>query len=200
VTDREKMSKSAGGFTTVDTLIERGYDPLAFRYLCLGAHYRQQLGFTFEALDGAAHALERLRRLTLELKGQAGLGGVPTACPPATRLPLTHPRLAEFRAALADDLNAPQALAMVWTMLKDPAAAGEKLALLYEFDRVLGLGLEALEADRAETPAEVVALVEQRAAARKARDWAEADRCRDAITALGYALKDTPEGPVVTKA
>ncbi len=191
VTDSAKMSKSSGEFTTIDTLIERGYDPLAYRYLCLGGHYRQQLGFSYEALDGAANGLESLRRIVLNLKQKAGAPTAPAA---------DHPRLREFQGHLADDLNMPRALATVWTTLKEPIPDSEKLGLVYAFDAIMGLDLDALEEkERAgEVPSEVMERVAKRAEARNARDWAEADRLRDEIAALGYTVKDTPDGAQVS--
>jgi cysteinyl-tRNA synthetase len=191
VTYSERMSKSSGEFTTVDTLIAKGYDPLAYRYLCLGAAYRQQLGFSYEALDGAANALDRLRRSVLALKEEAG-GKVAPVAP-------DHPRLVEFLTHLADDLNMPRALSVVWGVLKDDRPAAEKLGLLYKFDEVMALGLESYRPAAQEIPAEVTALAERRAQVRKAKDWKESDRLRDEIAALGYIVKDTPEGPDLTK-
>ena len=192
VTDKAKMSKSAGGFTTVDTLIEKGYDPLAFRYLCLQAHYRQQLAFSFDALDGAANSLDRLRRSMMALREESG----GKATPPAD----DHSRLVEFQGFLADDLNLPRALAVLWNVLnKDEAPAAEKLGLLYRFDEVLGLGLQDYEPSAEEVPTEILEMVEQRQAARKAKDFAEADRLRDAVLDAGYDIKDTADGPVVTR-
>ena len=190
VTDKEKMSKSKGGFTTVDTLVENGYDPLAFRYLCLGAHYRQQLAFSYEALDAAAAGLDRLRRQIAALRD---------AFEPHP-LPADHPRLKEFTTSLADDLNVPRALATAWTVLRDDSLPGaEKLALIYEFDNVLGLGLKEYSPARDEIPEDVMDLVRKRGDARSAKNWAEADRLRSEIAARGYIIKDTAGGPVVTK-
>lgn len=191
VTDEAKMSKSSGEFTTVDTLIEKGYDPLAYRYLCLGAHYRQQLGFSYEALDGAANSLDSLRSSVLALKAEAA-GSVGEIADDSARL-------LEFQSHVAADLNMPRALAVAWGVLKDDASAADKLALLYEFDKVLGLGLEALQPEQVDVPDDVAALVEQRSTARANKDWAESDRLRDEIAALGYAVKDTAGGAEVTR-
>ncbi|MBN1867779.1 cysteine--tRNA ligase [Candidatus Sumerlaeota bacterium] len=191
VMGEEKMSKSKGGFVTVDTLVERGYDPLALRYFCLQAHYRQQLGFSYDALDGAATALSRLRENVLALRKETG--GT------AAELGDDHPALAEFQAYLADDLNVPRAMSVVWNTLRSDRAAAEKLALVYRFDNVLGLGLEDYEPPREEIPEQVAALVEERLAARKAKDWATADALRKRLADMGYALKDTAEGTTVTK-
>ncbi|OPZ20869.1 MAG: Cysteine--tRNA ligase [candidate division BRC1 bacterium ADurb.BinA364] len=186
---KEKMSKSLGNYAILATLEEKGYDPLAFRYLCLGASYRQKLGFTYEALDAAATALERLRRAVAALR-EAGRPSLIAA---------DHPRLAEFQEALCDDLNVSRALSVVWAVLKSEAPEAEQLGLLYEFDKVLGLGLKDYAPKQETAPGEVLALVSRRADARRARDFAEADRLRDAIQALGWAVKDTPEGAEVSR-
>ena len=115
------------------------------------------------------------------------------------RLEPDHPRLREFRDFLADDLNVPRAVSVVWNVLREDMAGTDKLALLYAFDRVLGLGLEALESDREEVPENVVELARQRTEARNAKNWPEADRLRDLILAEGYSVKDTSEGPIVSK-
>ena len=198
ITESEKMSKSKGEFTTMDTLVANGYDPLAFRYLCLGAHYRQQLGFTYEALDGAANGLERLRKAALALKEEAGAGA--GEVDEMDAVDGEQPRLREFRDFLSDDLNMPRALAVVWTALKDDTPAAQKLALLRRFDEAMGLGLDSWTPKEEEIPAQVMALVEKRAAARKAKNFVESDRLRAEIAGMGYAVKDTPQGAVVTRA
>jgi len=202
--DKEKMAKSAGGFLTVDTLIEKGYDPLAYRYLCLGAHYRQQLGFSFEALDSAAAGLDRLRRAVFALKQEAGGAFKPGALSdPSNRSDRSdrsdNPWLSEFRSHLFDDLNAPRALAVVWAVMKDDLPSPQKLALIHEFDKALGLGLETWTPPKEVIPQEILRLAEARAAARKAKNFAESDRLRDVIAAQGYDVKDTASGPEITK-
>ncbi|MCX7049144.1 MAG: cysteine--tRNA ligase [Candidatus Sumerlaeota bacterium] len=202
-----KMSKSSGNFITVDTLVAHGYDPLAYRYLCLGAHYRQQLGFSYEALDGAANGLNSLRRAVLAIKKEAKgiddlrLTNDDSKRPsPESRTPSHESaRLREFQNFLADDLNVPRALSVVWASLKDEMPPSKKMALVYRFDDVLGLGFKELEERKEEIPAEVMRLVEERAAVRKAKDWAASDRIRDQIAALGYNVKDTPQGAEIAK-
>jgi cysteinyl-tRNA synthetase len=109
----------------------------------------------------------------------------------------TEPLRAEFREAIADDLNVPQALAAVWTAVKEGGRLQDRAAwdLVLDFDRVLGLGLEKLSRETAAVPAEVARLVEERQAARKAKDWAESDRLRDRVLELGFVVEDSKDGP-----
>ena len=175
-----KMAKSAGEFLRVQALVDRGYDPLAFRYLCLTGHYRSQLNFTFEALDAAATGLTRMRQ---------GFHALPhdAAAPDAALL-------ARFTAEINDDLNLPRALAVAWEALRGNHALAVKRATLATMDDVLGLGLAAWVPQEASAPPEVQALADARAAARAARNWAEADRLRDAIQAAGWAMEDRADG------
>ena len=187
-----KMSKSGGTFVTLQTLIDKGYDPLAYRYLCLGAHYRTQLEFSYESLDSAAKSLKNLRQLAWQAKTQT------------TSLPLASEKVhacnEKLTAAMEDDLNAPRALAVVWEVLKSDLSAAEKLAFVEFADSILALDLlRGPEEEKVEIPAEVISLVEQRAAARKSKDWQKSDQLRDQIAALGYVVKDTPQGPQITK-
>jgi cysteinyl-tRNA synthetase len=175
-----KMAKSAGEFLRLKSLTDRGYDPLAYRYLCLTAHYRSQLNFTFDALDAAATALERMRR---------GFHGLPAGGTADARY------LDRFTIEINDDLNIPKALAIAWELLRgdrvDPAAAKATLAA---FDRVFGLGLEAWQPKQETIPEVVRALAAARAAARAAKQWAEADRLRAELRAAGWEVEDEPDG------
>ena len=186
--DERRMSKSSGEFLVVGDLAERGFDPLAFRYLCLTASYRVPLTFSWKAMEGAADSLRRLRENARRLSAEThDVAGDP---PPAG--------LGErFRAAIADDLNLPGALAVTWETLHEAnratqvAAKRGLLDLALDFDRVLGLRLDDDEA----LPAGVAALVQQREAARAARDWYNADALRESIRQRGYEVEDTPSGP-----
>jgi cysteinyl-tRNA synthetase len=178
--DTGRMGKSLGNFLRLQTLIDEGYDPLAWRYFCLGAHYRSKVNFNWEALDGAATALQRLRTAAHEW----GLPGQPDGA-----------FLAEFTAQVNDDLNLPRALAVMWDLSKSNLPAAVKKATLLQFDRVLGLGLEAWRPAVSVAPSDVLALVEQRQQARRAKRWAEADALRAQIEAHGFEIEDTPQGP-----
>jgi len=181
-----RMSKSSGEFLKLDLLVEKGYDPLAYRYFCLNAHYRQQLAFTWESLDAAANAYRNLKRAVLDLRRD---GAEPAAPDEAL--------LAPFRQAVEDDLNMPRALAAFWAALKnaDGAPPPAVHATLLEMDRVLGLGVaemheEALAVDEAE----IDRLIAERAAAKKAKNFARADEIRNRLQADGIELMDTPQG------
>lgn len=186
----EKMSKSKGNVTTLNDLIERGIDPLAFRYFFLQAHYRQQQSFTDEAIQAAAKGFKRLQKIAAELESVEGEGDAE----------IQAPYYARFRDALADDLNAPRAMAVVWDVARSDALADvDRRDLLRRFEPVLGLKLgEAAEAgaeDEWESDPRIDALVEERTAARAAKDWAAADRIRDVLAAEGIEIVDSPEGP-----
>jgi cysteinyl-tRNA synthetase len=182
----EKISKSTGGSVlNLDELIAKGFEPLAFRYFALGGHYRQQLTFSDEAMRGAQAAWRRLVRHAAELRGDASHGGAVEA--EALR--------ARFREALADDLNAPRALAVTWEVVRSDALGGrEKWSLLREFDAVLALGLAEAKPQVQETDAKIDALVAERDAARAAKDWKRADELRAELRALGIELVDSPQG------
>jgi cysteinyl-tRNA synthetase len=176
-----KMAKSAGEFLRVDSLVERGYDPLAFRYLCLTGHYRGQLNFTWDALDAAAVALDRMRA------GLHALAGAGDAEP-------DPPAMERFTAEINDDLNLPRALAVAWDVLRGDLPPAVKRATLAAFDRVFGLGLATWTPKLEAAPDEVRALADARAAARKAKDWTEADRLRGLLHAAGWEMEDRPDG------
>ncbi len=186
--DLGKMSKSAGGFLTVGTLKEKGYDPLAYRYFCFSAHYRRQLEFTWESLDTAGRNLEALRGIVAKLKDE----------------PRTPPTDADkddgfkefyeqFRDALADDLNMPQALAVLWGVLRSAYGADKKLAFALEADKVLGLDLDRAPAEETLSP-ELTTLVEERRQARKNKDFKRSDELRKELLEKGVLVEDTPKG------
>ncbi|MFZ0547496.1 MAG: cysteine--tRNA ligase [Candidatus Promineifilaceae bacterium] len=178
-----KMAKSAGGFLRLQTLIDRGIDPLAYRYFCLNASYRVKLNFNWESLDGAASALQRLRTAVYEW-GQPGT--------------VDEDYLDRFVENINDDLNMPRALAITWELVKSDLPASTKKATILEFDRILGLRLGEWEPVEEEIPAEIMELAQQRQQARAEKRWADADALRDQITAEGYTIEDTPEGPRIS--
>ena len=190
-----KMSKSGGTFVTLQTLRDKGYDPLDYRYLCLTAHYRTQLEFTYESLDSARKSLQALRRETAQIAAAAQKQ-------PAVVTDRAAQAKAKFQAAMEDDLNAPKALAVVWEAARgaelNPA---EKVEFLKFADGILALDLfRAPEKKPQALPAEIEALVQQRAAARAAKDYQKSDELRAQLAAAGYAVKDTPQGQQVEKA
>lgn len=185
IVEGRKMSKSLDNLYTAQDLIEKGYDPIVFRYLCLGAHYRTKLNFTWEALEGARNALRKLfeqaRRLS---KPQVG-------CADYER---------EFLEAVFHDLNTPRALAVMWRMLDNPElpSAGKARSLLF-FDRILGLRLENYVAQSEEIPEAVSQLIKDREAARQAKDWSRADALREEIAQRGFIVEDGPDGTRVSQ-
>jgi cysteinyl-tRNA synthetase len=183
--DEGKMSKSDGDFLRLQVLIDKGCDPLAYRMLCLSAHYRTRLNFTWEALDGAATALNRLRTAYYEW-GEPGT--------------VDETFMDKFVAQINDDLNLPRAMAVTWELVRSDLPPTTKKATLLEFDRVLGLGLAQWQpAAQTAVPDEVMALVAQRQSVRIEKRWAEADTLRAQIRALGYEVEDTAAGPVVKR-
>ena len=194
-----KMSKSLGNFYTLRDLLEKGYTGREVRWVLIGTHYRKKLNFSLGALDQARETLNRFGVFFARMKGidQAGDGGEVRELLDRTG--------AQFRAAIADDLNSAGAAAALFTLVRDSnrladegtlSAAGAKeiLEQCRDFDRIFGC-LAVDEAPAAEAiPAEVTALAEERAQARKNKNWAESDRLRDAIKAAGYAVEDAPGG------
>ena len=142
--DQQKMAKSTGSFIRLQTLIDLGYDPLAYRMFCLSAIYRQKLNFTWDGLDGAGKSLDRLRNACYEW-------GDPTR--PDEQM------LEKFTQQINDDLNMPRALAVTWELVRSDLPAGVKKATLLEFDRVLGFDLASWQPKEEEIPAEVLDLV-----------------------------------------
>jgi len=185
--DSAKMAKADGEFLQVQSLVNRGYDPLAFRYLCLTAHYRTQMSFTWDALAGAATALDRMRVAFHAL--------------PVDAKALPDPGFVDrITDELNNDLNVPRALAIAWHLLRgdtvDPRGARATLA---KFDDVLGLGLAEWRPHVDEAPEQIRALAESRAEARKNRHWAEADRLRAELAASGWVMEDRPDGYLLKK-
>lgn len=184
-----KMSKSLGNTYTIAELRERGFDPLDFRYFCLNTHYRKKLNFTFESLEGAKVSRSRLNELLASHK--------------VARAHVAAEKLAEYKAqfdaAIADDINVPLALGVLWTMIKDEVKSADVYQVALEFDRVLGLDLDKVslsqpQQDVIDVPSEVKQLAQQRLEAKRNKDYATADQLRAQVSALGYEIIDTKEG------
>ena len=189
---RGKMSKSKGGFLTVSLLEEKGYDPLVYRLFCLQSHYRKPLTFSFETLDNAAQAYQKLtaRIGALSKEGQPDLEAA-------------KPFQEKFKEALGNDLNTSLGLTVLYDVLKADLTDATKRYLVGDFDQVLSLDL-LKAAEKAQKPAgkelsaqetaEIEALIAKRAEARKNKDWATADAIRDELAARHVVMKDTANG------
>jgi cysteinyl-tRNA synthetase len=182
--DESRMGKSMGNFLRVQTLIDRGYDPMAYRFFCLSANYRAKLNFTWEGMDGAATSLDRLRSSVYEW-GEPGL--------------VDEAYVEKFADQVNDDLNMPRALAVVWELVKSELPPSAKKATILVFDRVLGLRLGEWQPAEEIIPGEILAMVEQRQFARKEKRWKDADTLRERVTGAGFEIEDTPEGPRVKR-
>jgi len=176
-----KISKSTGGLLNLGDLVDQGFAPLSYRYFLLGAVYRQPINYSPESMEAAANAHRRLLRRVAEL----------ASAPQGAEPPAEY--VARFDEAMADDLNTPQALAVLWDVVKSDLEPAAKRALLLNFDEVLGLGLSAPEATE-EVDERIDSLIAQREAARANRDFAGADAIRDALAAEGIVLEDGPDG------
>jgi len=179
----KKMAKSEGNFITLQDIVQRGYDPLAFRYLALTSHYRSSLNFTWPGLKGIQKALMFLREKVLSWGSDHST--------PDEKL------VKEFRVRINNDLNTPQAIALLWEVVDSSLAPEKKRATLLKLDRVLSLGL--IGSSAGEVPEEVVALVQERESLRKKEEWKESDRLRQEILKRGYEVRDTPVGPKVVR-
>ena len=186
--DGGKMSKSLKNTYTVTELEQKGYGAMAFRYFCLNTHYRKKLNFTFEGMDAAKTAYNRLLAAVHAHKGGANNDD---------QIVNKYDEL--FTEAVNDDINIPLGLGVLWNMLKEkPSQAIYDLAM--KFDKVLGLKLDTPPApEKVDAPEEVTALCEQRLAARKNKDWAQSDVLRDKIAELGYQVIDKKDGYDIKK-
>lgn len=180
----KKMGKSLGNIVEFDTLVQKEFDPLAFRYLCLTTQYRGELNFTWAGLEAAAIALEKLydELSTWDAPGKIGCAEYEN----------------KFEELISDDLNLPEAVALLWKLVKDQRMpTNARMKTLLQMDRVLGLKLAEVEA--VEVPEEVRELVQEREHARREENWTLADERRDRIQQLGFSVEDTAKGPVVKK-
>ena len=195
-TNSGKMSKSKGEFLTVSLLEQKGYNPLVYRFFCLQSHYRKSLVFSYENLDNAAVAYNKIIA-----KIASYLGDEETEVDKDAYDKL----MSGFVSALDNDLNTSLAITALYDVLKADTSAKTKLELILEFDKVLGLGLiseaQKLSDKNSEEdiPEEIAQLLEQRKEARKNKDFALADSIRDRISEMGYIVEETRQGTKVTK-
>ncbi|MBR7140003.1 MAG: cysteine--tRNA ligase, partial [Lentisphaeria bacterium] len=197
--DNTKMSKSLGNFYTLRDLLDKGYSGKEVRWVLIGTHYRKKLNFSLAALDQARETLGKFTSFFARMKEVTSAGdGSEVAA-------IVEQAQNQFRTAIADDLNSAGATAALFALVRDgnrladagtlsAAGAAKILECCRDFDRIFG----CLDVDAApvaeEFPAEVVAMAEERSAARKSKNWAESDRLRDAIKDAGYLIEDAPGG------
>ena len=187
--DGGKMSKSLNNLYTIKDLEEKGYEPLVYRMFNFTSNYRAQINFTFEAMDAAKVALNRLREGYL--KHAEGQEDVEDS--------IIKEYEERFLEAINDDLNMPVAMSVVWDVIKNPKKSKKLQNLLLKFDEVLGLDLKNYQKQENVLPEEIENLVQERNEARKNKNWAESDRIRDLLTEKGYIVKDSKEGTIVEK-
>lgn len=182
-----KMSKSLGNTYTIANIKERGYNPLAFRYMCLNAHYRNKLNFTWDVMQASQVSYDRFIEGALQHK--EGTAEIPDDVQTSF--------LTEFEDAINDDLNIPKALGIAWNMVRYPEKSKDIYELLLKMDDVFGLGIKYAEQKSAEEPeldAEIERLIEERQQARKEKNWKLSDEIRDKLKEMGIELQDTPQG------
>ena len=182
--DEARMGKSAGNFLRLETLIDMGYDPLAWRMFCLNAHYRAKLNYTVDGLDGAMISLDRLRKAAYDW-------GEPRV--------VDEEYVAKFLETVNDDLNMPRAMALTWDLVKSDLPNGTKKATILYFDQILGLRLDEWEPIEEIIPDEIMELVQKRQEARQDKRWKDADALRDEVSVAGFEIEDTPQGPRVKR-
>jgi cysteinyl-tRNA synthetase len=188
----KKMAKSDGNFLTLENaFLKKDIDPLAYRYATFLTHYRKPMEYSEDAMTAAQNGLQHLRNQVRTLKENAA---------PAERETGTiDDRFREkFRREINDDLNMPRAMAVVQELLKSELAAADKLATLYDFDRVMGFGLEQVDQEES-LPEDIRKMADERLKARAAKNWALSDELRDAIQERGYIVQDTSQGTKVFK-
>lgn len=190
----EKISKSLENLFLITDLIDKGYDPMDFRYLVLTSHYRKGLVFSWDSLKAAQKAVERLRSQISNLRSQPERKTLST-----DKLKKIDKFREDFIEALSGDLNTPKALAVLWEMLKSNVPSEDKYDLAMSFDEVLGLGLAKVSKSKFQIPKKVKELMEKREELRKEGKFKESDKVRKEILKLGYQIEDTPSGSRVKK-
>ncbi|MSS74160.1 cysteine--tRNA ligase [Candidatus Pacearchaeota archaeon] len=188
--DGKKVSKSTGGLYTISELEEKGYSAYHYRYLCLQTSYRKQLQFSLEALDASKNAYEKIKNKIIRLRKENNHGNTD----------VEHHKK-QFLEAINNDLNMPQALEVFWEVMEETDMnTRTRLALLEDFDRVLGIGVKDMKEEKVVIPKDVTLLLVARQEARKKKMFAEADILRQRIKERGFVIEDLGEdGPYLRK-
>ncbi len=199
--DGEKMSKSLGNFFTIDDVLQKKLDPKALRLLFLTSHYRSEMNFTWENLEGMQKTWEKLVRTVVDLRGEQDRNALSPE-----KLAKVDEYRQRFFALMEDDLKTSEAVAIMWEVIKSNIPNPDKYDLLVEFDEVLGLGLRSLTAESVsaesslltvdQLPEEVQKLVAERENFRQEKNWQKSDEVRAQITEKGYEVIDNPSGQV----
>lgn len=178
-----KMSKSKGKTLTVDTLIENGYNPLSYRFMCLQSHYRKQLVFSYDSLDGAQNAYKKLKNKVLSLSNNGEINNE------------NYDKFNnQFKEYLEDDINTANAISLLYEVLKSELNDATKLKLISDFDKVLGLKLIEKEETSTNDDEFIMKKIEERNQAKKDKNYELADQIRNELLGMGITLKDTREG------
>lgn len=182
--DNKKMAKSEGTTYSLQEVLDKGFEPMALRYFFLTAHYRSKQNFSWEALKNAELGLREMRNKVSQLLAKAKPAPVNSETATESKK--------RFEDALADDINAPAALAVAWETLRSEMAPEEKLGLIFEFDKVLGLKLNETtqKQELKEVPEQLKTLLSEREKARKEKNFAKSDEIRKEIDSLGYEIQD----------
>ena len=182
--NQKKMAKSANNFYTLKNIMDRGINPIAYRFWLLMANYRTRANFVWEALEGAETALKRLYGLYAALGKEIGK--------------ISAEYKLKLKEYLEDDLDTPRALTVLWDVLKDEnLSTADKKATVLDFEKVLGLGFADLKEE--EIPEEIQKLAKEREQTRENKDFKKSDELREKINSLGYEVKDTNEGQKISK-
>ena len=185
VLDKTKMSKSAGSFITLNDAIQKGINPLAYRYFCLMTHYRKPLSFSWSALESAQNGLNNLYSDIQSLGEKKGT---------------VNPEFKEkLLNSINDDLNIPQVLALISEILKSNLTNPDKLTTILELDKVLGLNLNNIKIKKVNIPNNIKELAEKRLRARQEKDWSESDKLRDEINKSGWNIEDNGDSYTLKK-
>jgi len=182
-----KMAKSGENFIALKKLIEKGYDPLSYRYLCLTAHYKNPLEFSYGSLESAETALIKLKNKILEFKKSNNI---------KKKIDLDYKK--RFLSYINDDLNTPKALALLWEVINNEKIEDNiKYNLAIEFDKIFGLKLDETKEEK--IPEEIIRLAKKREDARKSKNWQESDKIRNEIKEKGYLVEDSVKGFIIKK-
>lgn len=178
------MAKSGDNFITLNTLVEKGINPIAYRFWLLMANYHTKVNFNWDALEASETALKRLYGLYMNLGEDFGNVNIDYQT--------------KFKTYLEDNLDTPRVLSLLWDLTKDEnISKADKKATLLEFDKVLGLGFEKLKEEI--IPEEIKTLAEERETARTNKDFQKSDELRNKLNQLGYEIKDLPAGYKINK-